>query len=638
MTNPAPKLFRAMLPLLFLAACSDQTPEPTQLTIPPTASPTNTQPATFAASTFTPAPSAAASLTPLPYVDPPVLGERMLPRAAVDRLGMGFVRIINLSPDGMLLAVGTTSAVALLHADTLQPVWTISAPGPVDGLLFSPDGEMLAVWLDDSPALVFLDTNTGERDAFLGFQWFDVSIADVAWSPTGDDMLIGLMDGRVIDFYTPARAIIKRDLRLNHPEPRLASVAWSPDGKLVAAGGDFRTVNVWNWFTGTLMVSLPPAEIGWAPISALAFSPDSRYLAASTGDPPNSDAPDYDERIYLWDLQTKTQRFLEGHTHSPYTLAWSPDGRFIASVASPEGGGELILWDAASNFAPDIHEIEIELGTAAWLPDGRHLITAGEQRYEDTGSAMVWDTLSGEQVLAMPADEPILDIFVLPDGSAFGAMMASAITLWDAASGEIIATEKTVASLDGLEWSLDSSHLKQTTTTPVSEDGILATSPDGQKQVHGGSFTRFGVYDTASGDHLFALAGYEGYPVIDADWSSDGAYIAAAINNSVWVWDASNGTLIYVHDDHDSGVLAVAFSPDSTMLVSAGGREPVYGTGEAWGWDENAIHIWDTATGTLLQKLWGHVGPVRDLLWSPDGTRLASGSEDGTILIWQIIE
>ena len=82
----------------------------------------------------------------------------------------------------------------------------------------------------------------------------------------------------------------------------------------------------------------------------------------------------------------------------------------------------------------------------------------------------------------------------------------------------------------------------------------------------------------------------------------------------------SNLREMRVIDGGCGDIFAVDWSPDGSRLVG--------------GCDDGTVRIWDANTGDLLQTLEGHTAQVWTVDWSPDGVRIASGSEDGTIRIW----
>jgi tetratricopeptide (TPR) repeat protein len=86
------------------------------------------------------------------------------------------------------------------------------------------------------------------------------------------------------------------------------------------------------------------------------------------------------------------------------------------------------------------------------------------------------------------------------------------------------------------------------------------------------------------------------------------------------VWDAGKGTEVLALKGHTGGARSVAFSPDGARLASAG--------------DDGTVRVWDARSGADLLALKGHTGGARSVAFSPDGARLASAGADGTVRVW----
>ena len=137
------------------------------------------------------------------------------------------------------------------------------------------------------------------------------------------------------------------------------------------------------------------------------------------------------------------------------------------------------------------------------------------------------------------------------------------------------------------------------------------------------------IVDAATSRELLTLLGHDG-PVNDLCFSPDGLHIATASeDHTVRVWDVSNGEMV-ARIEHEAAVCGVWFSPDGTQVVS----DDV----------QNTLRIWDAETGVELRVLDHQGHSIRDICFSPDGTRIV-GSQKSTgwfdtvndrcaILIW----
>jgi WD40 repeat protein len=230
--------------------------------------------------------------------------------ANIDRPGPGGVKLWDLSPRPVV------AAVLRVHQ-------------PASRLLFSPDGRTLA--MSEGNAIQLWDAASGRSPVSLRTQ--GVIIND-AFSP----------DGRTLATVTPSSfpskvpwAIQLWDLKTRRVRAvfngGFLSVAFSPDGKLLAGGGFGSMVKLWDLATGQAVATLI-GHLGQ--VSIVRFSPDGKTLA-SGGD---------DGLIQLWNVATREQvATLRGRVGAIYSMEFSPDGNLLAS----EGDDEIIrLWRAAS--------------------------------------------------------------------------------------------------------------------------------------------------------------------------------------------------------------------------------------------------------------------------------------------------
>jgi len=188
----------------------------------------------------------------------------------------------------------------------------------------------------------------------------------------------------------------------------------------------------------------------------------------------------------------------------------------------------------------------------------------------------------------------------------------------------------------------------------------LSWHPNGTNLASGGNDNKIKLWETVNSKLVQEIdAGGE---VLDLQWNFDGSLLASASSTrNIKIWDAFNGLLIKTLLGHNKSVTSISWSPFGNRLVSGSSdstikiwdvetEEIIYDihTGSVvndvvWSLDgfqiavalqDRNIGIWDPETGIRINTLYGHTAGVKTLAWRPDGSRLASGSDDNTIRIW----
>jgi len=289
---------------------------------------------------------------------------------------------------------------------------------------------------------------------------------------------------------------------------QVTAVAWSPDGKYIASGGDDHTVQVWNAKTGTrLLISRGHA----GGVHALTWSPDSTRIASASAGPSISGGPASDNTVQIWNASSgKSIYTYHGHSNGITSVACSPGGKRIASSSTDY---TVQVWDATNGQHPLILRTNSWYAwMVAWSPDGRRLASGGPDE-----AVRIWDTVTGR-------------ILFIYHGIAEG--------------------------VEAITWSPDSTHVASTS----------------------GDFT-------------------------------------------VRVWNSASGNTLYIHRGHTSFVHDVAWSPNGKYIAS--------------GSSDKTVQVWDATTGNAIFTYRGHTARVNAVVWSPDSKYIASGSEDGTVQIWR---
>jgi dipeptidyl aminopeptidase/acylaminoacyl peptidase len=286
----------------------------------------------------------------------------------------------------------------------------------------------------------------------------------------------------------------------------VASLKFSPDGKLLAVGG-YQVVRLFDPTTSKLVATLP----GHADyVRSIAFSPDGKMLAAAGGPPQRGG------EIKIWDVETRQAlKTLNGHKDCIYSVAWSPDGKLLASGSYDK---MVKLWDAATGQELKNLQDHIDAVFAvAFSPDGKHLASGSQDR-----SVKIWDIASGQRLYTLSdASDGLTGIAYSPSGKQIAAAgYDKTIYVWDVGDTEgklarsLIADEDSILSL---AWTPDAKTLITSSSDgsirfrdAVTLDPIrvidhqpewveaLAVSPDGTRLAAGRFNGTLSLYDVKS--------------------------------------------------------------------------------------------------------------------------------------------
>jgi WD40 repeat protein len=396
-----------------------------------------------------------------------------------------------------------------------------------------------------------------------------------------------------------------------------------------------------------------------------------------------------DLRRWEWHLLRNGQGLdgvaLQGYTGVVYGLAFSPDGRLIATACAD--GGVRLHEAATGKLVRTLEKSEGPVRAVAFSPDGKTLVSGGADSLirvweTDTGkpmqkltghtadvvalafspdgrwfasgsedyTAMVWDLEGKEPPRALGGRwKPVVDVAFRPDGKRLAtAALDGTVKLWDLSGGpqQTLCRHSTgivsvafsarggqiiTAGLDGTVQVWDEASGKEVLSLRGNR-GTASYNRQGTRiaAVAGGHIK---LWDVGSQQEILALRGPDGYQPTRTVFSPDGLRLAAA-----WEKPGKSGqgeVRIYngtprperftVHPRGSFGTAVVALSPDGKQLLTAGLGASL----RSGSWQ-----LWDTTTGLELMSAEGHVGAITTASFRSDGLRLATGASDCTLMIW----
>ena len=279
------------------------------------------------------------------------------------------------------------------------------------------------------------------------------------------------------------------------------------------------------------------------------------------------------------------------HVGRVNAVAWSPDGKYIASCGDDR---RVQVWHAITGENVVRYTGHADTVRAvAWSPDGRRIASSSDDR-----TVQVWDAGTGRIVVNYRGHSNYVSaICWSPDGQCIASgSHDKTVQIWNASTGDKLVTYPghSVYSVNAVAWSPDSRYI-------ATAQGLVQ------------------IWDTATARILVTYKGHS-YWIETVAWAPDGSIIASGgYDATVQIWNAAKGSHIYTYKEHTKSVCSIAWSPDGKLLASAG--------------NDKGVRVWKPATGSKMYTYYGHSGNIKSLSWSSDGQYIASAS-DRTVHVW----
>jgi|GEM_PF-6944173 len=614
---------------------------------------------------------------------------------------------LDWSPDGTLLASAGQDGVRIWNAQSGREIHFLNSHTEmVIYVDWSPDGTKLVSASEDNTIRVW-DTKTGE-DTHLISGHTDI-VTQVLWNPQGTHFSSISWDGTIRIWSTDGKEVHRIETKEGFQNAP-STISWSPDGSKLAAGSRAKAGLIIDAVSGNIIQTLSGHKRG---IQHIDWDASGQKIATAS----------WDKTVRIWDAKGTLIKVLEGPRAGVMYVDWSPDGTQIAAAASSSlihvwdvksgeelpsltkyrfsGDGRYLHWSAdGTRIAIASKVIDAKTGAPHFFMEAPTSLFTGQLSWHEDetkfvsthfqGAPRIWDTQNGDllhvfargyqdkehvtwsqdgdKIVVSGRPPTIWDANTYQETHALGTLQNEGNIVWSPDGNIVTMTRNGTASV----WDDTNGQLHKTFETGRFHKGRLALSSDGKFLSKIGKNGDASLWHLNTGEPLVSFKGGYNTPAAWSPAESKFAFVARDKKRqvSLVIWDALNNRLYEEFQTDNRDLSHINWSPDGTEILGTSFQDKTViiwnvpqkkerlvitqaantgsadwnadGTKIATGSMDSHIRLWDINTDRSelndpYKTLTGHTNDVDIVKWNQAGDKIVSASKDKTIRLWDAV-